>query len=313
MNRKSMGILAALAVVILLMGYGAGFITVYSLERARATPGLAALPTVEPEEILVESVPVAQPLSDVVPHFLPVVPGDLGPRLLETGAIDLPRFVALYERSGRPLTPEQRTFLETGSEEALVISWDNANFLLNFFWAVGLTNRNPLLTDGPLMKYAAGQIGRYASTGGWTIGVREVTELYASAALLPLTAEQQARLEEVAATVYRPCCDNHTAFPDCNHGMAMLGLLTLLASQDAGMSEMYTAARAANTVWFPAQSYAIDLYFRHVLNLDFAGVEARLTVGPEVASSAGFQQLHAWLAAGNLLEQVPGGGSGCGL
>jgi hypothetical protein len=47
--------------------------------------------------------------------------------------------------------------------------------------------------------------------------------------LIPLTAEQQALVEEVAAEIYRPCCNNSTLFPDCNHGMAMLGFLELLA------------------------------------------------------------------------------------
>ena len=30
---------------------------------------------------------------------------------------------------------------------------------------------------------------------------------------------------KIAKGIYRPCCNNSTYFPDCNHGMAMLGLL----------------------------------------------------------------------------------------
>ena len=67
-------------------------------------------------------------------------------------------------------------------------------------------------------------------------------ELYSSAAIAQLTAEQQARLEEVAKGAFRPCCGNGTHFPDCNHGMALLGLLELMASQDASVDEMFLAA-----------------------------------------------------------------------
>ena len=38
-------------------------------------------------------------------------------------------------------------------------------------------------------------------------------------------------VEEIAGNIYRPCCGNSTAFPDCNHGMAMLGLIELMVSQ----------------------------------------------------------------------------------
>jgi hypothetical protein len=54
---------------------------------------------------------------------------------------------------------------------------------------------------------------------------------------------QQKRLEEVTIGVFRPCCDNPHAFPDCNHGMAMLGLLELMA-RDASVDEMSSRERS---------------------------------------------------------------------
>jgi hypothetical protein len=66
-----------------------------------------------------------------------------------------------------------------------------------------------------MMQYSEGEIGRFASTGGWTIGAKPATALYSSTPIITLTPEQQARLEEIASAVYRPCCDNHTAFPAC--------------------------------------------------------------------------------------------------
>ena len=164
-------------------------------------------------------------------YELPARFGDLGPRLVAAGAIDEKRFVQTYEAAGQPLSAAQLNVLRQGSEESIVVDGENAYFLLNFFWAVGLANENPLLTEGPLMEAAGGDVGRFASVGGWTIGRKAPRDLYASAALIPLTAEQQARVEEVAYGVYRPCCNNHTAFADCNHGMAMLGLLELMAAQ----------------------------------------------------------------------------------
>jgi hypothetical protein len=156
-------------------------------------------------------------------YALPAHYGDLGPRLLAAGVIDYDAFAAIYESGGNPLSPAEIEILMQGSDDQIVISPVNAHFLLNLFWAVGLANRNTILTDGPMMTYSNGQIEGFASTGGWSLATRPVSELYASLDLIPLSPEQQAQVEEVAAAVYRPCCDNSTLFPDCNHGMAMLG------------------------------------------------------------------------------------------
>jgi hypothetical protein len=59
---------------------------------------------------------------------------------------------------------------------------------------------------------------------------------------------------EVASKVYRPCCGNPTSFPDCNHGMALLGLLELMASQGATVDQMFTAAKQVNAFWLPDQT-----------------------------------------------------------
>ncbi|GAB4262641.1 MAG: hypothetical protein Kow0080_00170 [Candidatus Promineifilaceae bacterium] len=247
-------------------------------------------------------------------YMLPAVYGDLGPRLLEAGGIDYDQFIEVYQRSGHPLTDEQLAILTKGSNESIVINQENAYFLLNFFWAVGLTNQNPILTDGIMMAQAGpGNIGGFASTGGWTIGQKSATELYASTPLITLTPEQQALVESVAEGVYRPCCNNHTAFPDCNHGMAMLGLLELMASQGAGEDEMFTAAKYINAFWFPQQAMETAVFFKTTMNLDFAQVDGRMAVGPEVFSATGFQEMHQWLVEGGELPQGPQNGASCGV
>ena len=244
-------------------------------------------------------------------YALPISYGDLGPRLLEGGVISYDAFAAIYENSGNPLSAEQTEILKNGSDEEIVITAQNAHFLLNFFWAVGLANKNSILTDGPMVQNSGGQIARFASTGGWTLATKPVTELYASMDLIPLTAEQQKLVEEVAAAIYRPCCNNHTLFPDCNHGMAMLGVLELMASQGATADEMFEAAKYINAYWFPQQTLETAIYLQLNEKIDFASADARLVVGNKLSSASGAGMVHEDLQAKGLLKQAPGQGGSC--
>jgi hypothetical protein len=259
---------------------------------------------------------LASLMSQVNPaegYTLPVKFGKIGPQLIEAGAIDYNRFIQIYERAGQPLNQAQIAILTNGSETPVVVTAQNAYFLLNLFWALGLSNQNRILTDGPMMQYGKDQIGSFASTGGWTIGAKPVADLYSHSRLVTLTQEQQTRLETVAANVYRPCCQNPTLFPDCNHGMAMLGLLELMAAQDATTEAMFAAAKQVNAFWFPQQTLELATYFKGDQGLDFAQVEPRQAVGIDLFSSAGFRNVHQWLATNGLVEQVGSGGSRCGV
>ena len=244
-------------------------------------------------------------------YALSISYGDLGPQLLENGMISYDSFAAIYEDSGNPLSAEQIEILKNGSNEEIVINADNSHFLLNFFWAVGLANRNSILTDGPMVQNSGGQIERFASTGGWTLATKPVTELYASMDLIPLTAEQQKLVEEVAAAIYRPCCNNHTLFPDCNHGMAMLGVLELMASQGATADEMFEAAKYINAYWFPQQTLETAIYLQLNEKIDFTSADARLMVGNKLSSASGAGMVHEDLQAKGLLKQAPGQGGSC--
>lgn len=244
-------------------------------------------------------------------YALPVSYGELGPRLLASGVINYDAFAAIYENSGNPLSAEQIEILKKGSDEKVVINAKNAHFLLNFFWAVGLANKNQILTEGPMVQYSGGQIEGFASTGGWGLASKPVTELYASMELISLTAEQQKLVEEVAAAIYRPCCNNHTLFPDCNHGMAMLGILELMASQGASADEMFAAAKYINAYWFPQQTLEAALYLKSNEGTDFADADARLVVGETISSASGAGMVHENLKAKGLLEEAPGQGGSC--
>ncbi|GIW64406.1 MAG: hypothetical protein KatS3mg092_0339 [Patescibacteria group bacterium] len=99
-------------------------------------------------------------------------------------------------------------------------------FCLNFFWAAGLANKSKILTEGEITQYGKDQIGNFASTGGWSLAKSQPMDYYANFNLISLTDEQEKLVEKVSVNIYRPCCNNSTAFPDCNHGMALLGSST---------------------------------------------------------------------------------------
>jgi hypothetical protein len=227
--------------------------------------------------------------------------GNLGPRLIEAGVIDYDAFAAIYENSGNSLSAEQIEILKNGSDEEIVIDADNAHFLLNFFWAVGLANQNSILTEGSMVQYSDGQVERFASTGGWSLATKPVTELYASMDLIRLTAEQQKLVEEVAAGIYRPCC----------HGMAMLGVLQLMASKGATADEMFEAAKYINAYWFPQQTLETAIYLQLNENVDFKDADAKLLVSEKFSSGSGASMVHEDLQAKGLLKQSPGQGGSC--
>lgn len=244
-------------------------------------------------------------------YALSVSYGDLGPQLVENGMIDYDAFATLYENSGNPLSAEQIEVLKNGSDQEIIINPKNSYFLLNFFWAVGLANKNSILTDGSMVQYSNGQIERFASTGGWSLATKPVTELYASLDLIPLTLEQQKLVEEVVTAIYRPCCNNHTAFPDCNHGMAMLGTLELMASQGATADKMFEAAKYINAYWFSQQTLEIALYLKSNEEVDFGSVDARRIVGNQLSSASGAGMVHEELQNRGLLKEAPGQGGSC--
>jgi hypothetical protein len=286
-----------------------------------------ATPTSEhPHTVTLDMTAIAQQVNPPDGYPLPVKLGDLGARLVAAGAIDYQKFAQIYAEAGQPLADEQIAILTKDSYQPIAIKPDNAYFLLNFFWAVGLTNQNAILTKGAMMTPSGppprsgghgqggkDQIGNFASTGGWTIGSRSPNDLYASTALFTLSAEQQRRLEEVAHSVYRPCCNNPTDFPDCNHGMAMLGLLELMAAQGATVDEMFKAAKYVNAFWYPQQSRELAMAFKAAQGMDFVAIDARELTSINLSSGTGFQGVHQWLANNGLLQQGQGGGNNCGV
>jgi len=246
-------------------------------------------------------------------YTLPVAYGMIGPQLIQAGAFAYDVFAQVYAEAGRPLSEAQQTILRVGSEEPIVFDHANAYFLLNLLWALGLTNNNRILREGALIANSGGQVDRFASTGGWSLAAKAFSQLYSSAALVVLSEAQQARVEEAAAAIYRPCCNNPTSFPDCNHGMAMLGLLQLLAAQGVDTDTLFETAKLVNHFWYPSQSQELALYYQAQRGQDFAAIPAREAVSAERFSSDGFDQVHNWLAVNGKLETPAQNGSSCGV
>lgn len=240
--------------------------------------------------------------------------GDIGPKMIEMGVIDEQKFKDTYAQSGQPLPQELQDILTKGSDKKIKITPENSYFLLNFFWAFGLANQTKILTEGDMIKYGEGQTGSFASTGGWTLTKSgNAMDYYSTRALAPLTPEQEKLVNEVASNVYRPCCGNSTAFPDCNHGMALLGIFELMASQGATESQMYQAAKYISSFWFPGNAYDNALYFKNKEGLEFEDIDGKKFLGKDVFSAFGAQAVKKWLVEKNLAQPPPKQGGGCGV
>ena len=240
--------------------------------------------------------------------------GDLGPKMIASGIIDKDKFISIYEKSNQPLTVDQKKILIYGSDEKITITRENSYFLLNFFWAVGLNNKSKILDDGDMMNYGGVKgAGDFASTGGWSLAKGNTMNFYSKNNLITLSPEQEKLVEEVSSNIFRPCCNNSTAFPDCNHGMALLGVLQLMASSGATETEMYTASKYFNAFWFPGNYYDLALYFKNKEKINFSDIDPKLLLSKDYSSATGAQNVKKWLSQEGLVEEPPKTGGGCGV
>ncbi len=253
----------------------------------------------------------ASPLEEqVLPSagvLLPATWGDLGSKLVAAGAIDAEKFKAIYAERGE-FTEAYEQLLLGKNNGKIKMTPDNAGYLLNLLWALGLASKNPVLDSGEMQDPKYGGAQNFASTAGWTIAKGSAMDHYSRHTFFDLTAEQQMLVDKVSRGVYRPCCGNSTHFPDCNHGMAMLGLLELMASQGVSEQNMWKAALAVNSYWFPDTYLTIATYMK-TRGIDWKNVNPEEVLGANYSSSSGY----AKIASEVVLPQQPRGGSGCGI
>ena len=247
--------------------------------------------------------------------ILPVTWGDLGSKLVSAGAIDARELKAVYNQK-EAFSDEYENLLLGQNDDKLKITNRNAGYLLNLFWALGLANKNPILESGEMASPAYGGAGNFASTGGWTIaqgpstgsGQANAMDHYSRHKFFDLTPEQQALVDKISRGIYRPCCGNSTHFPDCNHGMAMLGFLELMASQGVSEQDMWKAALAVNSYWFPDTYLSIASYMKSK-GVDWKDVNPQEMLGINYSSAQGYAKIAAQVSQ----PQQQRGGSDCGV
>ena len=237
---------------------------------------------------------------------LPVVWGNLGAQMITAGVIDRDQFESVYANRGG-LNDEDKKLLDDSQNGKLIINQKNSGVLLNLLWALGLGNKNEILEKGPMADPKYGGAGGFASTGGWALAKGGAMNHYGKHLFITLSPEQQALVERVSKNIYRPCCNNSTYFPDCNHGMAMLGLLELMASQGVKEDEMYKTALQVNSFWFPDQ-YAIINKYIESKGVKPQDVNPKEILGINYSSASGYAKVESALPR----EQNQGGGS-CGV
>src|SRR3989344_930465 len=259
---------------------------------------------------------ILKPNAEILPSSmeLPIIWGNLGARMISAGVIDRDKLEAIYAQRGG-LTDEEKQLLE-GETGKLKITQKNSGFILNMLWALGLGNKNEILEKGPMITYsgadspaeALAKAGNFASTGGWTLAKGDAMAHYSKHSFITITQTQQLLVEEVSKNIYRPCCDNPTHFPDCNHGMAMLGLLELMAFPAVFESDMYKIALAVNSYWFPDTYLTIAKYFKEKKNINWEDADPKEILGRNYSSASGYQQVLK-----QVVPPVNNQGQGCGV
>jgi rhodanese-related sulfurtransferase len=212
---------------------------------------------------------------------LPISWGDIGPRLVSLGVIDKKKFEGAVE-----LTSDQKKILEEGGDIPITIDSSNSQFVVDMLWALGLAQKSKVYIDGPMGTQYKKDVGNFASTGGWTLARGEAVNYLNKFDLIPLTSDQQSKVEEIAKNVYRPCCGNSTWFPDCNHGMAALAAIELLVSKGVPEKDIYKYILDLNTFWFPQNYLTTATYFARQ-GTPWDKVDAKEVLGQAYSSAQG--------------------------
>ncbi|MFZ5845170.1 MAG: rhodanese-like domain-containing protein [Patescibacteria group bacterium] len=244
--------------------------------------------------------------KDVLPTSgieLPVAWGNVGPKLIELGVIDLAKF-----KEAVKLTPEQEEILTRPSEEKIRIDTTNSQFVVDVLWALGLAQKSIVYDEGPMGKEYKKDAGNFASTGGWTLSRGDALGYLNRFDLIPLTPEQQRQVGEIAKNVYRPCCGNPTWFPDCNHGMAALAVIELLVARGVDEATIYQKLLGFNSFWFPDTYLTLATYFAR-LGTSWSQVDAKAILGKDYSSAQGASKVAQKVGP---LPYRPTGGGSCG-
>lgn len=232
--------------------------------------------------------------------------GDIGKKLVDSGAINAEKFKQIHKSDidGRA----DLDIFDGDSDKPIAINENNSRLVVNLLWALGLVNKSKVLDEGPMVEDRS-KLGNFASTGGWTLGKKTAVELYSSQEIIPLTPEQQDLVKKIAENVYRPCCGNPTAFPDCNHGMAALAYIELAVAAGLPEKQIYKDILALNSFWFPDTYIEMAVYFQKQQGITWDKVDPKLALSKDYSSAQGAARIN------QAIQGIPGiqsrGGS-CG-
>lgn len=237
--------------------------------------------------------------------------GDTIIKMVKAGAINKKKLLDIYSQRGG-LTPEETSLLDSSTTNSIVITSQNANLILNLLWPLGIANKTTVLAEGPMGTTYKDEVGNFASTGGWTLGSQPGGQLYNQFSLISLTPSQEEKVKEISKNIYRPCCNNSTYFPDCNHGAAMLGFVELAVAQGMKDQDIYQKALVLNSFWFPGQYGDLAVYFQKEKGLSWDKIDPKEILSQTYSASQGYKVISQDLQGKGLVPQVAGGG-GCGV
>ena len=293
-----------LAVLISLDAAGAGVVITGMVMRRKI--GAVQKQLIEAQD---PQAAVRQATADVLPqagYKTSLKWGTIGKKLVDSGAIDAEKFKQIHKSDidGRA----DLDILDGDTGKFIEINENNSRFVVNILWALGLVNKSKVLDEGP-MKTGGTNAGNFASTGGWTLGTKPAMELYSSQELIPLTPEQQELVRKIAENIYRPCCGNSVAFPDCNHGMAALAYIELAVANGLAEKQIYKDILAMNSFWFPDTYIEMAIFFQKQQGVAWDKVDPKVALSKDYSSAQGAARIN------QAIQGVPGiksrGGS-CG-
>ena len=254
----------------------------------------------------VDAASISQEVFSAEGVELPIAWGSLGKQMIDDGVIDEAKFRALFEGG---LTNQDEQMLTGTIEQPLILTQENSRFMLDMLWAFGLAKKNDILENGEMTDPTyGGDASKFASTGGWSLAKGAGFDHYSQHTYVTLNDEQQALVDKVSRGIYRPCCGNSTHFPDCNHGMAMLGLLELMAKNGATEEQMYQVALQVNSYWFPQTYLDLATYFKEQ-GQEWSEVDPKVALSQEYSSAQGYQKTRQEIKS---LPKPQQGGGGCG-
>jgi hypothetical protein len=244
--------------------------------------------------------------ADVLPDNidLGISWGDVITKMVKGGAIDREKFLKRH--------PEAEKLLNTPDNTNIIMTQENSALILNLLWPLGITNKAKVLSEGVMGTKYKSQVGSFASTGGWTLGSREGGKLFNSQNLIKLTADQEELVAKISANIFRPCCGNSTAFPDCNHGAGMLGFIEMAVVAGMSEEEIYKKALVINSYWFPQTYTELAVFFKAKKNINWKDINPVEVLGEAYSSGRGYAAVSQQLQAEGLVPQVKSGG-GCGV